>query len=132
MTDKNNKWAIAGDSVGEYFNYGDFYDTKEQAIEEFKKELESGGYDAIKKQGYFWIGQCQEHALITFFNADQVIDRAWDIAQEEAGEFADEYLQDISQVAKDELDDLLVAWAEKNKLQPGFYKVINSEKVNLD
>lgn len=131
---REHKWIVSGDELGEDFNYGGFYDAKEQAIEEFRKELASGGYDDIKKRGYFWVGQVLEHSPLLFLSADRLLDTAIDVAGDEGGEFAEPYqdtLSDVSQEAKDELDELILAWVEKHDLEPTFYQIINSEKVAL-
>lgn len=126
---QNNKWSISPD--GEDFNYGDFFETKEEAIVSFRKDLSSGGYDKVKEQGFFWVGQCREHSISEFLNAEDVIENAWQMASDNNGEYAEDYLSDVSKEATKELDDLLIAWAEKHDLYPNFYQIINSEKVIL-
>lgn len=127
---KDKKWVISTDSIGSDFDCGDFSDTKEEAIVAFRKDLADGDYDDVKKQGFFWVGQTVAHSVTRFFNADEVIDRAADIADDVGGEFAEDY-PDVTQEARDELDELLLNWATKYSLEPNFYEIINSEKVNI-
>lgn len=126
------KWTIAYDSNGNDFDYHEYYNTKEEAIKAFMDDLKDGGFNETKKRGYFWVGQCREHSISYFFDAENVIENAWETAQDTGGEYAEDYLQDVSQSAKDELQTLLTAWAEKHELYPNFFEIINSEKINID
>jgi hypothetical protein len=131
MSETNDgKWCVAHDYAGEYFN-GEFFNTKEEAIDNFKKEIEEEDFSETKKRGYFWVGQCFHFSAGEFFNADNIIDNAWELADGEAGEFAEDYLQDVTQEQKDELDNLLMSWVIKHNLEPRFYRIKNSEKVLL-
>lgn len=127
---KNLKWTTSRDSIGERFD-GDYFETKEEAIESVLADIEKGDFDGVKEQGFFWVGQIIEHAPDAFLDADQLIDNAWEMAGDEAGEFADDYLQDVTKEQKDELQKLLRDWVIKNHLEPDFFKIVNSEKVTL-
>jgi hypothetical protein len=125
-----NKWFIStGD---EMYNHGDGHNTKEEAITAFKEQLKTGDYEDVKKQGYFWVGQAYAYAPDHFFIVDSIIEDAMCQASDNAGDCAENYLEDVTQVQRDELEALILGWIEKNNLQPNFYGIENTEKITFN
>lgn len=120
---KDGKWTTSLD--GELFN-GEIFDTKEEAIEYMKNDLSTEDL----KQG-FWVGQIVEVNAIQCVDADDVIDDAWQRANDEYGECAEDWLTDVGEKEKQQLNDLLQKWFAENNLEPYFYSIINSQKITL-
>jgi len=75
-----------------------------------------------------WIGEIQAIPASRYVNADVVIDGAMDMAYQEMGEIAEDYLADLSDEATKELDAALSAWAAKYA-RPSFWDVVNIKAV---
>jgi len=123
---KNGKWCTSAN--GETFD-GDFFETKAEAIHDFIEKKKQGSEEHQVK--VFWVGQASKFIASQFINADRIIDDAQDCAVCEAGEYADDWLSFISKEEMKELDDLLEKWVKKNKLEPNFYQIRNSERIEL-
>lgn len=126
---KDNQWFISTD--GEIYNHGDGHDTKEKAITAFKEQLKTGDYEDVKRNGCFWVGQAYPYYPGSFFSVDSILEDMNCNACDNAGEVAENYLEEVTHVQKDELENLIIGWFEKHGLQPDFYGIENTEKVNL-
>lgn len=122
------KWTTS--TNGSEFD-GQNYDTKEEAIESMRKMVDQGYYGIIKERGKFWVGQIYCYAPDQFFLAEDLIDGAWQRANDESGEYAEDYLADVTDEQKDELSQLILGWVEKHDLKPNFYGIKNSEEVAI-
>lgn len=122
-----NKWAYS--SCGEYYN--GFFDTKEQAIEEYKSEFPD------YEQGH--VGQCVKYEFTendcdTF--ADNILEMMDETLGDICGEYSEDWLQSISREQEKELDEILsieiIKWINKHNLHPTNYMIENSEIFNVD
>ena len=75
------------------------------------------------------------HHLRPKISADNVIDQLMDVAYDEAGENAENYLSSVSNVAFEELETslnkVLLKWEKKYHEQPTFYTVDNIKVYNI-
>lgn len=114
----NNKWTTSTD--GEIFT-GEIYNTKEEAIEALEDDfdLENG----------HWIGQIESIPLSSLVIGDFIVEDIQTRAQDQAGESAEDYLNDVSKEEVAELEQVIVDWFEKKGYVPRFYAIKNSEQV---
>ena len=120
---KNNKWTTSLD--GELFN-GEMFDTKEEAIIDMASNLDTKNL----KEG-FWVGQVKECHTSDFIDCDSMIENAQCQADDVADEASEDYLSDITEEKKEELNELVRKWFDDNGFKPDFYSVINVEKLKL-
>lgn len=104
------KW---GYSTNEERYYGDF-DTKEEAIHE-AEACEDVGTD-------YWVGQFKD--IVVHVDADRIIEQAQEDAYEEAGDFSEDWLGNVSRDKRDELSQRLTStfksWLSDYGLHPTF------------
>jgi hypothetical protein len=125
MKMSEGKWCY---SFNEENFEGDF-ETKEQAIEEaiwYYKDYE-------KDQDFIWIGQTKNISLGV--NIDSIIEDLSEEAYDEAGEYAEDYLSDVTlshqKVLEERLNEVMVAWMKEFKYEPNFWAVTNVEKIDV-
>lgn len=71
----------------------------------------------------------QEHSK--FLDVDCIFEEMQDKACE-LGEWAENYLEDVSKEKKKELHDLVLDWFNKNISSPSFFLVENIQKITLE
>ncbi|BFH16526.1 hypothetical protein WDD9_005644 [Paenibacillus melissococcoides] len=120
--DNNGKWTYSDND--EFFNYGDYFDTKDDAIA-YGKEYFDGGR--------FYIGQVEEVGLGVCVDVDSILEYINVNMTDEVGEVADYYLMNIDQEHSKELENeitnVIIKWIERHNYGPTFFKVVNIEKV---
>ena len=100
--------------------------------ETFRDDLES----ALGDLSYFTPGaviECGDSIPVSIQElvwVDHLLDEIQEHAYDEVGESAQDWLMDIPQAAKDELQRLIVAWIEKHD-PPKFWKVENVRPYTL-
>lgn len=120
------KWCHSHSLDKDYWN-GTF-DTKKEAI----ADAESSYCDGYTRE--FYIGQ----AVVTFqpfIDADDVLERIAEEAYDE-NEYAEEYLDDVTTIDKNELSAMLNSalkkWLKKHPYyKPTFYSIKHIEKVMI-
>ena len=121
MGNFEGKWCIS--SNGESFE-GEGLDTKEEAI----KEGKFCGYKEL------YVGRCVEN-FEPCIDVDDVIERIQENAYDVGGEYAEDYLDDVTDGAKEtlgeRLNDVLERWLNENKYEVNFYSVEDIEKINI-
>ena len=121
MSDQN-KWVY---SMNDQDFNSEAYDSKKEAIK-------YGTEDALDSDiSSFSIGQVDVPLATDFVDAENIIGVAYDRATMEIGEYADDWLSDVNQKEKDELNSLIAGWFEKTKNKPNFYRIVNIEKITL-
>ena len=105
---------------------GDEFDTKEQAIEEGRKEAIKEGL--IK----FRVGQIASPPKFGI-EADIVIERISEVMYEDVGEVAEDYLDDVTKEhlleLEEKLNEVFFKWQKEHGYNPTFYKITNIEEI---
>ena len=113
----NDKWVYSMDE--EVFSNSDYFDTKEEAIEAGEEYAKDCGYSQ------YYVGQCKE--FIPRVDAEDLIERMQEQAYEEVGEVTEDWLEDATSEAINELAEelhmLFQKWMKKYSLEPSFYRV---------
>lgn len=121
-----NKWAYA---IGDEDYRGIFFDTKEDALEEARNEIQSdysySGGEVI------WVGKVQEF-VPTVAIADSLFYDLQDQAYDEASDYSEGWLDDVTKEDQDELDNLIqdcfMKWLEKHpEYEPSFFTIEDSK-----
>jgi hypothetical protein len=117
------KWCY---SFNEENFEGDFR-TKAEAI----AEAEYYVYEADDDRDFIYVGQTKE--VIVSINTNWLLDQLGEQAYEQAGEYAEDYLYDVSRehesILEERLNDVLYAWMEEFNYKPNFWTVENVQKV---
>ncbi|WP_405169431.1 hypothetical protein [Paenibacillus sp. FSL H3-0286] len=118
----NGQWTYS--SSEEYFNHGEYFGTKEEAIEAGKGDFE---------ERKFYIGQVEKVGLGVCVDLDSIFEHINQNMCDEVGECAEDYLMDVKQEhcneLEEEISEVIIKWIEKYNYQPTFFKVINIESV---
>ncbi len=122
---KNGQWTTSIN--GEIYD-GENYDTKEEAIVEYRKEIKKWE----KQPSEFYVGQIEMVFTSQFVNVETIIDDIQCQAQDICGEVAEDYLYDIPEKQKEELEKLIVGWFDKNGYAPTFSKIVKTEIVKVE
>lgn len=107
---------------------GEEFDTKEEAIEEGRMEIQEEGFDNES----FEIGQIAE-VSVSGVDVDFILENVAENTTNEVGEVGEDYLYDVTKEDRDELEEklneVLFAWIKEHKYEPSFFKIENIEKV---
>jgi hypothetical protein len=91
---------------------------------------------AIEEEGIevgrtVWTGEVINQQAGEFFGGRDTVGYMQELAYDEAGEFAEDWLADVTKEQEAELHDAIVKaineWADKHGLHPTFYTVENTE-----
>ena len=120
-----NKWCYSTDKE----NYTGIFDTKEEAIKE-------GKIDAIDRdKKHFYIAKAIKD-FTPCIDTDFIIELIQEDAYNNGGEWAEDYLDDISKEQLAELDkklnDVLSDWLNKHNLKPTWFTVEDVEEISLE
>lgn len=118
---QEGQWAYSFN--GEEFDGN--YDNKEEAIEEAKDYLEDD-------QLIIYVGQIEEFPISA--DIDLLLERLGESAYEQCGDFAEEYLHDVTDEHFKELEkninSVLNTWISKY-YKPNFYTIGNVERIKI-
>ena len=104
---------------------GEVYRTYEEIQEEI---YELGApKDVIVMEG---LSDIARHS--NFISASRIVEDMSEYVYDNYGEFADGYLHDVYKKQIDDLNNLLVAWFNKNISQPTFFKVFDVKESEED
>ena len=124
----SEKWSYELDINSDMWR-GGIYNSREEAIEEATREAL---IDDIKR---FKIGQCKE-VFNYGIDVEDALERINAIMYDEVGEVAEDYLYDVSEEHKEELqdklDEVFYAWQEKYNYKPYFYTISNEEIIEVN
>lgn len=76
-------------------------------------------------------GAREEKTFEGYLSVDALIENMQEVAYEDGQEWASDYLDDVSDQQKEELKQLIVGWAKKNKIEPCWFTVEDIEKVSF-
>lgn len=124
---EEGKWVYSTDD--EIFRTNDYFDTKEEAIEEGKADLTWEGECPI-----FYVGKVKSVDTAININVDSIIDTLAEGVYEEVGEVAEDYLGDVKkehyQELEDKLSDCIIEWMDKFGYSPNFFRVVSIEEID--
>jgi hypothetical protein len=122
---RNGKWCYSFNEE----NFEGEFDTKEQAVAEaiwYYKDDE-------KDQDFIWVGQTKP--ISSGVNVDSIIEQLGEEAYDQAGEYAEDYLTNVTlnhqRVLEERLNEVLLAWMKEYNYEPNFWTVENIEKVDV-
>ena len=106
------------------------FDSYEEALQEAKNENEALG---DKKDERVFIGECIRYE--PHVSAVDVIEAVQDDAYDQAGDFAIDYLDDVTKEHRDKLESLLTGifniWAKDYGYKPSFFTVENVKEMKI-
>lgn len=113
-------------------NYSAMYDTAAEALEDARNEIEymiesrKKGYKVVLPERVF-VGECELYRPSLLSCGYDVIEAVQADAYDEGGEYAENYLDDVTKEQREELEEQLDvvfnAWLEKYDLYPNFYTI---------
>ena len=123
-----NKWTYEIDITRDMWR-GGVYDTKEEAIEEGKKDAIENGRQSFK------VGIIED-APNFGIDVDSVIEQIQENMYNEMGEVAEDYLDDVTKddtlELEKRLNEVFYKWQEEHNYKPSFYKVISEEVIEVE
>lgn len=143
----NGKWLL-NDEGSEYWNASEAFNSKEEAVAKGKEILKI--YNALsdnERKGMsladFGFNQSTYDNIMAFnvgqvnlatinLNGERFVEMVADDAYEEYGEFAEDYLSDVTKEHLGELEELLHGWFEKHNYMPTFYTVEDISTIVLE
>lgn len=121
------KWIAEMDLNNDIW-HGDSFDTKEEAIEDGRKQAIEEGLNKFK------IGETEQPTNFGI-DADQVIENIQCAMCEDVGEVAEDYLEYISTESilelEKELNEVFFEWQKRHGCEPTFYKIINEQIIDV-
>ena len=124
------KWSYA---IGDKEDYrGVFFNTKEEALEEARNEMQTD--DTYSGDEVIWVGKVKTFTPIVSV-ADDLLYDFQDQAYDEAGYYAEDWLDDVKKEDQDELDNAFqscfMEWLEKHpEYKPDFFTIEDSESYS--
>ena len=121
------KWSYA---IGDEEDYrGVFFDTKEDALEEARNEMQTD--DSYSGDEVIWVGKVKTFTPVVSV-ADELLYELQDQAYDEAGYYSEEWLDNVKKKDQDELDNAIqgcfMEWLEKHpEYKPEFFTIEDSE-----
>lgn len=122
--DIKGKWTFSTND--EFFNYGEYFESKEDAI--------NGGKDYFSDELLFYVGQAEEVGHGVIVDVDSILEHININMCDEVGEVADDYLMNIDREhaaeLENELSNVIINWIERHGYSPTFFKVVNIEQAD--
>lgn len=122
MEDNNFKWTIS--KHDEYYNEGEYFDTREEAIEFGLNYFEGNK---------FYIGQVEAIPMRADDLGDVCIEYISQAHAHYDGEWAQDYLDDVTMDHSKELNGMIekvvLEWATKHNYHPTFFNVYKIEEI---
>ncbi len=107
------------------FNINDTWTDDVDYVEHFIEELEFKLTDTIE------FGARVQILHKDIFNLRDLIEDLQDSAYEMAGDYAEDYLSELTFGKADELEELILLWLNKNVKQPNFFNVKNEKEITI-
>jgi len=101
--------------------------TAQQLWEEFTLE-EQQECDSMT----LYKGKVVQPKLSDFFNVKIILNEISSNAYDTCGEWAEDYLYDVTQDQEDELESLIRLWADKHNLNPNWFMIEDIEEVEFE
>lgn len=77
-------------------------------------------------------GELEPKSFNDYLCVDSILERIQEWAYDDVGDFASDYLDNVTDEMKEELDVLICAWANKHNISPSFSPVRNVKEVSID
>lgn len=145
MKNKNDgKWMCALNEDREDWSYNCAYDTKEEAVRATREAIKRYNLDPDNvclddELGEtpdtkdtivsFAVGQAIYSGA--FFDVETLIEQSQEMAWDEGGEFAQDYLDDVTDEHKEELEDLVQNWFVRHDYLPSFFKIYDIDVIQV-
>ncbi|MGM0175716.1 hypothetical protein [Enterococcus sp. DIV0800] len=141
----HKKWICSKTVDDETWSAGEFFDFKFQAIQAAKSQINWHNKGKRKLEfedilGYvpddneqiisFAVGQCIVPKVSLDF--DWMIETIQDDLCDRCGEIAEDYLADVTDEHKAELQGIFSEWLERHDYKPGFYSIRNTERIMMN
>lgn len=97
--------------------FRDEFDTIQEAQDYFNDDLEKGDT--------YYIGENEILTTKQFVDVESLIERMAEMATEEVGDCAEDYLGDVSQEEQNDLTEIITNWFDEKGYTPSFVKVDN-------
>jgi len=78
-------------------------------------------YKGIKKPQHFK----------QFLCVDWLLDQMSESAYDEGGDWAEDYLDNVTESEKRELEDVIISWAERNNISPSWFMIEDIAEVEF-
>ena len=138
----DKEWVCAPSADCDIWKSTEYFDTKEAAIEAGKKVISQRNqgntdteiedilgewFEDDDKIVSFAVGQCFSPSID--IDADNILEGIAEGVFDQCGEVAEDYLHDVLEEHKNELESLIINWFEKHKYYPTCYSVGNIETI---
>ena len=138
----DNQWVCAPERDCDIWEAAEYYDTKEEAIEAGKEvatqwnlgnkdanveDVLGSWYEDTETIDSFAVGQCNSPTISV--DADGILEQIAEGVYDQCGECAEDYLDDVLDDHKQELENVILSWFEKHKYYPRCYSIGNIENV---
>lgn len=136
----HEKWMCSIDQ--EYWQAAEYFNTKEEAVEFGIKSIQTFNKNPEDECLDDEMGSTPEEVVTSFFvgqafcpgipfNVDDLLERIQEAAYENGGEFAEDYLDDVTKEHREELDDLIQNWFIKHKYLPSWYNIYEIDEISV-
>jgi hypothetical protein len=145
---KHGQWML-NKEYGERWEASEYFDTKEEAIEygvsllkkynslddDGKSDMDLSDGLNMRPDDYeniytFYIGQIEAVGFPD--EVDMLLETISERVYDEVGEYAEDYLDDVTTEHKKELSDLIHDWAKRNGYLPSCYIMGATEEININ
>lgn len=138
----DGKWICGKNADLEIWNACEYYDLKSQAIRAAKNQIYAHNKGERKDEfedvlGYypddadtiisFAVGQCSVSDI--GIDVDNLLEQVSQDVYDQCGEVAEDYLDDVLDEHKKELENLILKWFERHDYLPGCYSIGNIETI---
>ena len=100
-------------------------------VRQFLDNLEDAELKTTTKVPLY-VGTLETKYFSDYLCVDSILERMQEWAYDDVDEFASEYLDDVTQGQKDELEQLISDWANKHNIFPKFFSVGNVKEILVD
>lgn len=126
---KNGQWVYS--FTGEDYET-EFFDTEKEILD----YIFSDNFDEVTTDGVYIAQIIVHESNIDKSTVETIIEDLKNDAYQEGGEYAESFLEDVTDKQQEELVELLnpiyQKWAEKHNHKPNFFTVENDKYISLD
>lgn len=127
MHTQDGRWVYSLNE--EIFNTGEYFNTKEEAVESGKEDLTWEG-----KYPTFYVGQVKSVDFALGVDTDGILEHIAQNVYDEVGEVSETYLYNVDKehhnILEENLNNVVRQWMDQYGYNPEFYQVINIEKIS--
>jgi len=133
------KWLVNLNEDGDWSSFDNF-ETREKAIEYGKTnfeemyEEETGDiFDPKRGDKVFYVGQIKKFKA--YVCVDSILEKVAENAYDEVGEFAEGYLEKLTneevKLLETSVNEVFLKWMEETNNKPIFFKIENTEEIKF-